>query len=42
MTELIAGYTIYELKRYIEIAEQSESLRAQYPDEYCANKEKQQ
>jgi Fic family protein len=32
MTELIAGYTHYELKRYIEIAEQSEKIRARYPD----------
>lgn len=27
MTELVAGYALYELKRYVEIAEQSEKLR---------------
>ena len=34
MTELIEGYAIYELKRYIEIMEQSENLRNKYPDEF--------
>ena len=34
MTELIEGYEIYELKRYIEIMEQSENLRNNYPDDF--------
>ena len=35
MTELISNYTIYELERYIEIAEQAEHLRSRYPEKYC-------
>ena len=36
MTELVEGYTIYELKRYIEIAEQSDILKTQYPENFHA------
>ena len=35
MTELIAEYTTYELRRYIEIAEQSDSLRNGNPKDFC-------
>jgi len=35
MTELVADYAIYELKRYIEIAEQSERLKNHYPEDFC-------
>ena len=35
MTELVSEYATYELKRYIEIAEQSDSLRSQHPEDYC-------
>jgi Fic family protein len=35
MTALIGEYTIYELKRYIEIAEQSDKLRKSRPEDFC-------
>jgi len=35
MIKLIEGYAIYELKRYIEIAEQSDKLRNGDPENYC-------
>jgi Fic family protein len=35
MIELIEGYAIYELKRYIKIAEQSGNLRNGDPENYC-------
>jgi len=35
MTELVAGYAIYELRRYIEIAEQSEKLQNEQPENFC-------
>jgi len=35
MTELVAGYAIYELKRYVEIAKQSEILKNNQPENYC-------
>ena len=35
MIELVKWYAIEELKRYIEIAEQSEALRNQNPDAFC-------
>ena len=35
MTELVSGYAIYELTRYIGIAEQSEKLRNGNPDNFC-------
>jgi Fic family protein len=35
MTELIGGYAIYELNRYIEIAEQSDKLRNGNPENFC-------
>jgi len=35
MTELIGGYAIEELKRYIEIAEQSDKLRNGNSENYC-------
>jgi len=35
MTELVSGYAIYELKRYIDIAEQSDNLRNDNPDSFC-------
>jgi Fic family protein len=34
MTELIGDYAIYELKRYIEIAEQSDKLRNGQPEDF--------
>jgi Fic family protein len=39
MTELIEGYAIYELKRYMEIAEQSDNLRNNYPEDFCTGNE---
>ena len=39
MTELIEEYAIYELKRYIEIAEQSDKLKNNSPDDYYAEQE---
>jgi Fic family protein len=38
MTALIKEYAIYELKRYIEIAEQSDSLRNSQPEDFCSEK----
>ena len=35
MTKLVGEYAIYELKRYIEIAEQSDKLRNDDPKNYC-------
>jgi Fic family protein len=35
MTELVGGYAIDELKRYIDIAEQSDKLRNGDPGNYC-------
>ena len=32
MVELVSEYAVYELKRYIDIAEQSDRLRSQQPD----------
>ena len=34
MTKLVREYAIYELKRYVEIAEQSEKLRNGDPENY--------
>jgi Fic family protein len=39
MTGLIEGYAIYELKRYTEIAEQSETLKNRYPEDFCPENE---
>jgi len=36
MTALVEGYAIDELKRYIDIAEQSDNLRNNHPDDFCA------
>jgi Fic family protein len=35
MTELVSEYAVYELKRYIDIAEQSDNLRSQFPEDFC-------
>jgi len=35
MTELVAEYATFELKRYIEIAEQADMLKNQYPEDFC-------
>ena len=39
MIGLVEGYAIGELKRYIEIAEQSDALREQHPEDYCGEHE---
>ena len=39
MTALIEGYVLYELKRYIEIAEQSDALRRRYSEDIGAGSE---
>ena len=39
MAALVEGYAIHELKRYIEIAEQSDNLKNQYPEAFCAENE---
>ena len=36
MTALVARYAIDELKRYIDIVEQSDNLRNKHPDAFCA------
>jgi Fic family protein len=35
MIELVSGYAIYELTRYIEITKQSDTLRNDDPDNFC-------
>jgi hypothetical protein len=35
MTELVLGYATDELKRYIDITEQSDKLRNGNPDNFC-------
>jgi Fic family protein len=39
MAELVSEYTIYELKRYIEIAEQADELVNKHPEHFCAEYE---
>jgi len=39
MTELMSGYALYELKRYIDIAEQSDMLRNHQPEDFCEESE---
>lgn len=39
MATLVEEYAIYELKRYIEIAEQSDALKTQQPEAFCAENE---
>ncbi|MDR1204810.1 MAG: Fic family protein [Peptococcaceae bacterium] len=39
MTALIEGYAVYELERYIEIAEQSDALKTQQPEDFRAENE---
>jgi Fic family protein len=34
MTGLIEEYAMYELKRYIEIAEQSDTLKSRHPEDF--------
>ena len=35
MTKLVLEYATYELKRYIDIAEQADMLKTQYPEDFC-------
>jgi Fic family protein len=35
LTALISEYAVYELKRYIDIAKQSEALKKQHPDAFA-------
>jgi Fic family protein len=35
MIALIEGYAIFECKRYIEIAEQSDTLKDRHPEDFC-------
>jgi Fic family protein len=35
MTELVGSYMIHELKRYVDIAEQSDKLRSDNPMDFC-------
>ena len=35
MLELVSEYAVYELKRYIEIAEQAAELKSRYPEDFC-------
>jgi len=39
MTMLVEGYAIDELKRYIDISEQSDKLKKEYPEDFCAEHE---
>jgi len=39
MIELVSGYSTYELKRYIEIAQQAEKLIITHPEHFCAEHE---
>jgi len=39
MTALVEEYAIYELKRYIEIAEQSDALKTQQPEDFSVENE---
>ena len=39
MMELMSGYALYELKRYIDIAEQSDMLRTHQPEYFCEESE---
>jgi Fic family protein len=39
MTALIEEYAVYELKRYIDIAEQSDNLKNGHPEDFCGENE---
>lgn len=39
LTRLVGEYAVYELKRYIEIAKQSDTLRSRNPSDFCAEQQ---
>jgi len=39
MIGLVEGYAMDELKRYIDITEQSDSLKNNYPEDFCTEHE---
>ena len=39
MVRLVEGYAMDELKRYIDIAEQSDNLKSNHPESFCAEHE---